>query len=1101
MWSSGPIKMPKFVRFEKFMTATFFKRIIRQFPLLCDGFRFDSAFRDGSPQVLLYLGKIAHVLSTSFDLRTSGGSELCPTKNYSSLKVTVRVFQPNNTKEEKDQNFSSAWFTMTTPLNSLNPTMVSTTSSCANDDLKLQVATQYCSKGRQAWSSGNHSQALSDFRHALLILETLLGNQHLLVAQLYNWIGLILQEQLDLPRAEQCFVKFLRIRFALQNEKNGGLCTSNLSDATVMEAQVSLSQLWQAQGISSNTSFEMIRNLQESVKLEQEGDAVLNGGGNPKKGPQASPNYLMAMKIYQQAMNTFPDAHHESTMSKMAVCYRKVKGAGSSVNSFSHHHPTYVLDQAIVWYRMALKAFCTSCRFSESVMEPNSINQSLMTSHPAYQEIQQNMEKVLHDYFIFDFAKIKQYIERGDARKSVLHQYAAETVLSSSLQVRSEHGVETKKESTQSPTIDDLAQARKEYNAAIVLEQNLFQQLENREHLVLQYLQKELSSLDQQYISQLEEERDVSQERFHLLEQQSAGWIFTVRHQEDQLQNLLSSLKNREDHTAEALNAAASKEAELVGWKRKFETMQAEWKESQRKVQALEAERVTMEHLLKQAQNKVGQLEYTFKKQDLDFQNLQETIQRRSKEADERKEHAQQKLERSQATERELRAQIKDLQSQNIVLKDWNKELQAEQVRSQSIPPNPISLELESKQKHILELETKLKDVTTTKDRAIKKLKKYHHQRQQQQGSAEEATEVIIFLEDKVQMLESDKARLEELLQRRQQPSPGKRGRKQKEVKQNAPTSSDADMETLSHSLAARLEKSNDALARLHAEHSVKLAEIESLEKSKRELERSIEDAQQIIAMLKKANEERVERIDELKAENDQLKLQVSGGNRCGSPDLGDAVTATNLDSETSNLLIDQVADLELQNEELREELDNIAEDNRNLATAVNSLKAKLHEVTVAKSLESAEGRSFAGDIERSTTCDTARLEERLNEAEEANEEMATMVEKLRRQIKELTSLDRDDSSGRSSVRATVLETELREAKLQIQSLSANAKAFQMACESSKRVLEEKENLKVRVEELEEQLGKSIAKEQKLSDTLKASQEKLESTRKEVEEK
>jgi hypothetical protein len=126
-----------------------------------------------------------------------------------------------------------------------------------------------------------------------------------------------------------------------------------------------------------------------------------------------------------------------------------------------------------------------------------------------------------------------------------------------------------------------------------------------------------------------------------------------------------------------------------------------------------------------------------------------------------------------------------------------------------------------------------------------------------------------------------------------------------------------------------------------------------------------------------------------------------------------------------------------------------------------------------------------------STTDDTDHLEKRFNEAEQANEELAAMVKKIRRQIKELISLDRDDSRCRSPVRAAVLETELQEVKLQIESLLLNAKSFQTACESSSRVLEEKDGHKGTCCRTE-QHKKSVTKEQKLSDTLTASHEKLE---------
>jgi chromosome segregation ATPase len=1003
---------------------------------------------------------------------------------------------------------------MTTP--ELNSPPPSGPSSSANDDLKLQVATQYCTKGRQSWSQGDQTMALSDFRHALLILETLLGGQHVLVAQLYHWMGLILQEQLDHQRAEQCFVKYLRIRNALQSEKGG-----TPTDSTVMEAQVSLSNIWQGRGISSSRSFEMIHNLQESVRLEHEGDVLLLGEASDMSSllprPQALPNYLVAMKMYQQAMHAFPDEHHEGIMSKMAMCYHRAKesGAGST-----HNISRAYLDQAIVWYRMALKVFCTSTRFPESMIDPHSSNQSLMTSHPEYQRLQRHLEKVLHDYFVFDLAKIKEFIEHGSIRKSVLHQHAAERKLSLPPNIDNPEALnDPKKATARSPSLDDLANARRHYQEALAIERNLYQHLENKDHMVVSTLQKELSSLDQRYIAQLEEERDVSRERLSLLEHQSDDWISTVRHQEDQLRKLQSSLQNREGHAAEALNAAASKEAELVGWKRKFETMQAEWKETQKRVQTLETEKATVQQQLKLSESKASQLEYTFKKQALDFQNLEEMIRRKTKEVEEWKDqyqasrqaqnHSQQQCERAQAAERELQAQIKDLQSQNVVLRDWNKELQAEQqLRSRSIPDSSSNDELQKMRAAIHGLQSKLKEVTNTKDRAIKKLKKYHHQRQQQQGGAEEATEVIIFLEDKVQVLEGEKARLEKLVREKSRLTPGD-AQKHKAPKSNA--ASPTDDIGQADNLAARLEKSNNALATLHAEHRAKLAELDNLEKSKIELEKSVADSQEIIALLKKANAERGERCDELKAENDRLRSQVNGADSLlsRSLDLGDIATPNRLDTETSNMLIDQIADLELQNEELREQVDKTTDDNKMLAVAVKSLKAKLEGTNdftkigdgQTKTVGAVLDRRMPGDTDMSTTGDTENLEKRLNEAEKANDELAAMVEKMRTQIKELTSLDRDDSSGRSSVRATVLETELREAKLHIESLTANAKALQKSSEASKKFVEEKQALEARTKALEEDLEKSATKEQKLSEKLKEATEKLKATRKEVEEK
>ncbi|KAG7359001.1 hypothetical protein IV203_015590 [Nitzschia inconspicua] len=93
------------------------------------------------------------------------------------------------------------------------------------------------------------------------------------------------------------------------------------------------------------------------------------------------------------------------------------------------------------------------------------------------------------------------------------------------------------------------------------------------------------------------------------------------------------------------------------------------------------------------------------------------------------RDHSQQKLERLEAAERELHAMIKDLQNRNVALKDWNKELQATHaVRSATVINASSSEELHNLCEENNELQTKLMNVTTTKDRAIKTLKKYHQQ-------------------------------------------------------------------------------------------------------------------------------------------------------------------------------------------------------------------------------------------------------------------------------------------------------------------------------------------------------------------------------------
>ncbi|KAL3917172.1 MAG: hypothetical protein SGILL_004838 [Bacillariaceae sp.] len=192
----------------------------------------------------------------------------------------------------------------------------------------------------------------------------------------------------------------------------------------------------------------------------------------------------------------------------------------------------------------------------------------------------------------------------------------------------------------------------------------------------------------------------------------------------------------------------------------------------------------------------------------------------------------------------------------------------------------------------------------------------------------------------------------------------------------------------------------------------------------------------------------------------------------------------------TSNMLIDQVADLELQNEDLREQLENRTDDNRKLAKAVKTLKEQL-DITKDVSVHSNnQSRSTKG------TVSSTEMDRRLKEAEQSNEGLAETIETMRKQIKDLTSPDRDDSSGRSSVRASVLEAELREAKIKIESLTMNAKMQQT--ESANHDSEEKQRLDERISELEGLLTKAAEKEAKLVRKASESKDKYKAARDEL---
>lgn len=1005
------------------------------------------------------------------------------------------------------------------------------TNNNSNDDLKLQMATQCCSRGRQKWTEGKYDSALHEFRQALLILEALLGGGHPLVAQLYHWMGLIFQEQLDYDRAVQSLVRCLRMRWS--NSRGGTDASSGKStpqNGTAMEVQVALSNLWQAQGETSATTFERIRNLQESVQLEQEGDAALDDNGNN--------NFLLAMKLYQKSMHVFPDPHNCGVMGKLALCYHhQARGtAGNDGNSSSQAY----LDQAVVWYRMSLKVFCASVRFPPpgcSNTADGSVSRDAIVSHSDCQWIVQRLQLVLKDYYTIDVTTIQQYAK--SVLESVVHLQLAEDLTRQYFQ-------EQLKQNSDYTATDCLSTARLEYRAALGLEEPVL----GRYHLVVNNLHKEIATIDQLYIVQLEAQHAAAQERLRLLEGQSSDWIQTVRYQEEQLTTIQGSVKQRDTQMTEALQAIARKEAETVGWKRKFDAAQAEWKTAEKKLQNLQDQNNLLQQQAAARDAKVSQLEYSLKRQDIDHASSQDAIRAKRTEAQEWKEkyesilQANQQLltqaQRSTAVERELQNRLVELQHQNSVLKDLNREIQTQHhEQSRSIASE--------KDQRIQELESGLKDAVAEKERLIRRHQQTQKELRKRQNNEnvskstmnspkekgpnsekaglennhQDATEVVAALEDKllhlekhVTKLEKDKADLKTSLKGLQGKKSSKRSTQKAEIVQNDRITSEKslmqddeeraaslteilfDLSRKEHEetkeraavLATQLANTEMSLELSRQENEEAVSKLQKLEKSKGGLEKGIADAQKIIAMLKTANSDRIEKCSQLQEELERYVKDSKRLKTCGENEDDEG----GMEASAQDILIDQVAELEIQNEDMRDQLQKSMGDNTRLTEAIKSLQEQVEDLEQQKEENVARRQAEGGEetkaslalasteTEEGSVIRVVELEKELQEAVTENQDLRSEVLKWRKEL-ELSRVQGPTDRQQLSDRCFELEVSLHEVVTEKNMLKGEIKKLKELPERQGGGNDQKRLLTARCTELELELNEAMEKIEDLS--------------------
>lgn len=1011
---------------------------------------------------------------------------------------------------EKEQQLDPSQITTTTSTASssfsLSSSLPSRTNGVqrhnSNDDVKLQVATQYCTRGRQLWMEGgnNYDDALDDFQRALLILETVLGTSHPLVAQLYHWMGLIHQERHDYDRAVQSLIQCLRIRYFIAGGRQHQHQHQNrtFQDSTTMEVQAALSNLWQATGEASTRSFELIRNLQEAVQLEIEGDSVLEGE-HDNNGSNKTDKILLAMKLYQKSMTVFPDLQHSSIMSKLALCYHKAHSM--TTDDTSHSHNNNYLDQAIIWYRMSLKVFCTSIRFPPSKSVESNSNSTVIESHTDYQWIIQQVQLAMKDYYIMDVKTIQHYSR--SIRKSVIHQHCAEDLARQChLQQQDKstttkhHLVNDSKENSSESIIDRLATARRHYRSALALEQPMW----GNYHLVVMNLQKEIAALDQQYIQELEIENATVKERLHLLEDNSSDWIQTVRYQEEQLRVAQNNASQKDTLTREAVAAIASKDAEIVGWKRKYDVAQKEWKTAERNFQDADDQNKLLQQQLTVKEAKVAQLEYLLKKQDIDHAKSEDANRSKWAEGQEWKDkheaivQANQNLtsqiQRLSAMERDLQDRLAETQQQNIVLKELNREIQTEvaQLKQSITTSKGDGID----QQRIAELEVKLKESVASKERAIKKYNQAAKELKNKSQNRSEGTtgdnkkvevlhseademdspchadspEAVIALQDKVRQLERHIEILEEdkvALKRAVEESGG--GKKSsKRSKQNLEDSQTLqDVQHRAERLATQLTDTEWFLEKAQKEHKDAMLQIRQLEQCNREMESGIADASDTIKMLNTANGELIEQYSKLLTEKQNLHEQLDefaqkSGKRVivHTDDSDDDDDDNNGDDGMQAMLIDQVAELEVQNEALHGKLEKSRGANKKLVEAVKSLKSQV------ENLEHQNREIIVQLQQASTTASETEIEdmrEKLDNSKGEKKKLKETIKSMQSKIEDLEQQNKEIIVQLEQASKSISETKFEDMRAKLEKSKGD----------NKKLVEAFKLMKSKVEDLEQQ--------------------------------
>ena len=283
-------------------------------------------------------------------------------------------------------------------------------------DRQIEIANDYLVTGKQAVEDGNLDTAHDSLLQALAILESILGNDHDLVAQTYYWVGIIEQKRSRHQIAAEAFVKSLRIGLRLEL-------------SSCQESKAALSQSLYAQGKQPQEIEYFLHSFKEALLLERKGDLYLQR----KKYPEA-------ISFYLSSIQTFDDSHHGSILENIALCY--------------YQSTPSKLDQAVLWYRKALKAFSTSLGISKQNDWSRALNRLAI---------------VLADYESISFSKINRY--KSVVLRSVLHEHIAMELVKRN---------------------SNIFEARAELQLCLALEEPIL----GSHHLVITTLWEEISNVD-----------------------------------------------------------------------------------------------------------------------------------------------------------------------------------------------------------------------------------------------------------------------------------------------------------------------------------------------------------------------------------------------------------------------------------------------------------------------------------------------------------------------------------------------------------------------------------------------------------------------------
>jgi len=343
----------------------------------------------------------------------------------------------------------------------------------------------HCTKGKDLWASGDLTQALSEFRKALLGLESLVGTNHMLVSKIYHWLGQIFLRQLEIHNkhaseitrrawadaAVESLAWALKIQYTQQKSaKNTKTETSSIhtgltddSDDSKTKVMIEnlLEKAWKIRADewpNSSSTVKTLDDLKDSIRIEKKADLALFRLEKNQLS-SAIDVYASLVNQYSKAISTCDDDGGFSAMTKMAFWYHKLGRLRASMDKESgkvepmppfhsfvfmpldvstDHKPNLkkdrsasraYLEHAAFWYRMALEAFCTSIgRFDKTSDGRLSPRENIdITSHPTYKQLLQRLGQVLSDHHITNPKegedKAATYLGSLGVYESVLHHF------------------------------------------------------------------------------------------------------------------------------------------------------------------------------------------------------------------------------------------------------------------------------------------------------------------------------------------------------------------------------------------------------------------------------------------------------------------------------------------------------------------------------------------------------------------------------------------------------------------------------------------------------------------------------------------------------